>query len=278
MPGRQVRDAHGRRRLVDVLAAGAGRAIGIDAEIVVVDGDLVVIFDLGQHLDQRERGVAPVGGIERREAHQPVRPRLRLGVAVGARPANLDRRVLDPGFLAVGGIEDLRFQPAPLRPAHVHAGEHLRPVLGVDPAFAGVDDEDGVGAVVRPGEGRVQLELVDLLLELGAFPHELGGELLVVRRQLFEHGELLGLGRQPPPLADFVAHLTQAAHLRLGGAGVVPEPRFGALRVERGDLLLYGSQVKDAPRAGRDAGGCCRGRWLFRWWTSCMQSAPKSMK
>ena len=68
--------------------------------------------------------------------------------------------------------------------------------------------------------------------------NELGGELLVVRRKFLDHAEFLGLGQQPSPLADFVAHLTQATHLRLGGAGVVPESRFGALGVERGDLLL----------------------------------------
>src|SRR5215207_11155558 len=63
--GREMRDAYGRRRLVDVLTAGPGRTIGVDAEVVVIDRDVVVIFDLRKHLDQRERGVTPVRGIER---------------------------------------------------------------------------------------------------------------------------------------------------------------------------------------------------------------------
>ena len=75
---REVGDAYRRRRLVDVLTAGAGGAVGVDAQVVVVDGDLVVVLDLRKDLDQRERGVPPVRGIERGETHQAVRTGLAL--------------------------------------------------------------------------------------------------------------------------------------------------------------------------------------------------------
>ena len=38
--GREVRQAHGGVGLVDVLAAGAARAVGVDAQVLVVDLDL----------------------------------------------------------------------------------------------------------------------------------------------------------------------------------------------------------------------------------------------
>ena len=143
-----------------MLTAGAGSAVGVDAEIVVVDG--------------RSRG-RPRSPAVPRPARTPCggggRHRTETGAPAGASqpppwrshrralPANLDGGVLDARLLTLGGIEDLRLQAAPLRPAHIHAREHLSPVLGVDPAFTGVHHEDGVRAVVRPGEGRVELEL-----------------------------------------------------------------------------------------------------------------------
>src|SRR5690606_25486379 len=47
--GGEVRDAHGRVGLVDVLAAGAAGAVGVDAQVGRVDGDLFGFIRLGQH-------------------------------------------------------------------------------------------------------------------------------------------------------------------------------------------------------------------------------------
>src|SRR5262249_55988016 len=54
--GRQVRDAHGRVGGVDVLAARAARAVGVDLEVLLVDLD-VDLLGLGQHRDRGGRGV-----------------------------------------------------------------------------------------------------------------------------------------------------------------------------------------------------------------------------
>src|ERR1700688_188831 len=54
--GRNVGDADRGFGLVDVLAAGALRAHGLDAQIVVLDLD-VDLLDFGQHGDGRCRGV-----------------------------------------------------------------------------------------------------------------------------------------------------------------------------------------------------------------------------
>ena len=70
--GRQVRDADRRIGDVDVLAAGAARAEGVDAEVLVGDLHLDVLGHLRVDEDRGERGVAPRRLIERRDAHQPM--------------------------------------------------------------------------------------------------------------------------------------------------------------------------------------------------------------
>jgi hypothetical protein len=67
IPGRPVGDAHRRVGLVDVLAAGARRAVGVDLQVVVVDLDVAVLLDDRRDLDAREARLAAVRGVERRE-------------------------------------------------------------------------------------------------------------------------------------------------------------------------------------------------------------------
>ena len=89
MPGRQVGQAHGRVGLVDVLAAGALRAEGVDPDLVPVELDLDVVVDLGQDLDQGERRLAAVLRVERADAHEPVDAALGAQPAVGPPPVDL---------------------------------------------------------------------------------------------------------------------------------------------------------------------------------------------
>ena len=100
----QVGDAHRRVGLVDVLAAGAGGAVGVDAQVGGVDVDLdrVVHFGIDEHAG--ERGVAAVAGIERRLAHQAVHAGLGAQMAVGIVALDLDRGALDAGDFAVGSV------------------------------------------------------------------------------------------------------------------------------------------------------------------------------
>ena len=65
--GRQMRHAHGRVGLVDVLAAGAARAHGVDADVLRPDLD-VDLLGLGQHRDRRRRGVDAPARLGRRNA------------------------------------------------------------------------------------------------------------------------------------------------------------------------------------------------------------------
>ena len=160
MPGRQVRDAHGRVRDVDVLAAGAARAVGVDAEVLVGDLDLDVLVDLGRHVDGSERGVPPLRRVEGRDPHQPVDAHLALQVSVGVVPDDVERGALDARLLAVLPLDELGLPAARLGEAHVHPQKHLGPVLGLRAAGARVDRQPGVLGVLGRAHLDGELELV----------------------------------------------------------------------------------------------------------------------
>ena len=101
-------------------------------------------------------------GIERRDAHQPVHAALGLQPAIGVGAVDLHRRRFDAGALAGALLEPLDLVAVRLGPAHIHAQQHLGPVLRLGAAGAGVDFEI---AVVGVGLARQQaLDLAALRL------------------------------------------------------------------------------------------------------------------
>ena len=75
---RHVGDADGGVRRINVLAAGAGRAVGVDAAVALVDGDLDVVIDDRKHPDGREAGVSASVRVVGRDADKAVHAALRL--------------------------------------------------------------------------------------------------------------------------------------------------------------------------------------------------------
>jgi hypothetical protein len=88
-----VGEAHRRVGLVHLLAAGAGGAVGVDADVGLLDVDDDVVLDLRGHVHGREAGLAPGGRVEGADAHQPVHPLLGLEEAVGVVPAGDEARL-----------------------------------------------------------------------------------------------------------------------------------------------------------------------------------------
>ena len=68
----QVRDANRGIGDVDVLAAGAARAVRVDADVFVFDLDVDVFGQLGPHEQRCERSVTPCRLIEGRDADEAV--------------------------------------------------------------------------------------------------------------------------------------------------------------------------------------------------------------
>ena len=53
-----------------MLAAGTGRAIGVNAQVLILDVDLDILVYFGRDEHRDERGLAAAAGIERRDPHQ----------------------------------------------------------------------------------------------------------------------------------------------------------------------------------------------------------------
>src|SRR5262249_19905690 len=129
--GGDVGDPHRRVGLVDVLTAGAGGAVGVDAQVGVVDLDLDAVVDERTDVELGEAGVATGGGAEGTDPHQPVDAALGGEEAAGVLPAGDEGRRLETGLLPRRGLLHLDLEAAALGPAQVHAQQHLGPVLRV---------------------------------------------------------------------------------------------------------------------------------------------------
>src|SRR5207248_9470296 len=62
-------------------------------------------------------------------------------------------------------FRSLRPEALPFGPSQIHPEQHLRPVLGVDPAGPRVDGGHGVAAVVLAGQEVGQLNAIELGLQ-----------------------------------------------------------------------------------------------------------------
>ena len=146
--GGQMGDAHGGVGLVDVLAAGAGGAERVDAELRRIDHDFVDLVRFRHHRDRAGAGVDAALRLGRRHALHAMAAGLELQLRVGARADDLGDDFLVAAHFAgtLGNHFDL---PAlALRIAAVHAeqvaGEQRRFVA----AGAGADLEEDVALVV----------------------------------------------------------------------------------------------------------------------------------
>jgi hypothetical protein len=127
-----------------VLATRAAGSVRVHAHIVEIQIDLVITFNDRQHFDERERRVPAMRGIERRKPYQPMGTGLGFGVAICIGAIDLQRAVLDPCLFPVGRIENLGPETRLPGPLHIHSQQHLRPILGIDSTFTGMDDQNCV--------------------------------------------------------------------------------------------------------------------------------------
>ena len=150
-------------------------------------------------------------------------------------------------------VQDLVGEAVALHPAGVHAVEHLGPVLGLGAAGAGVELEDGVGAVVLPGEEGVQVGLLHLLLQAVIALGDLGeqGVVVLLHGHLHQGGQILPLPLQTVKFPDLALELLGAAQHLLAVLPVVPEAVLGGLGLQLRELSPGVLQVQGRGQLGQ---------------------------
>ena len=178
---------------------------------------------------------------------------LGLQPAIGVRPGHLQRRGLDAGLLALALLHQLHFVAVLFGPAHVHAHQHLGPVLRLGAAGAGVDFDIGVVGVGLAGQQAFDLPPLRFLGQSAQRFHAIGDH----------RGVAFGLGQldQFQRVGNVLFQLAHAFHLRgklvalthhlLRGGGIVPEVGVFGLRVQLGQAAFGDIPVKDASSAAR---------------------------
>ena len=243
---------------VDALAAFAGGAVNVHADVGFVELDVDVFGDLGDHIDSAKRRVTALVGIERADAHEAVDAALGLGVAVGVFAFDQDGGFADAGGVAGLHVHELDGVIAPLGPAGIHAKHDIGPVVGLGATGAGLDGEDGVVAVELAGEEGGDLELVEFSRERG----EGAGELLVVGflgggvfagHELVHHHQVIELLLIGDDREDSFLEPVEFRDVFLGAIVAVPKSRVAHLGVHRLYFTLLLIAVKETSIDARRA-------------------------
>src|SRR5699024_3852937 len=137
--------------------------------------------------------------------------------------ADDERRVFDARFVSRLPAYHLGLEALVLGPTKVHPSEHLGPVLGVDPASAGVDVDDRVVVVALIGEHALELERAHGALETDDLIGDFVDELRIAFGHLDELAQVLGFTRGSLEREDRLFGGSALAHRPLSPLGVVPE-------------------------------------------------------
>ena len=183
--GRQVGQAHGTGGLIDLLPARAAGPVHIHLDVLLADLDIDILVDLRHDLQRGKGGLTAAAGIEGRNTHQAVHAVFGFEEAVGVHSLDEDGGAFDARFVAVEVVQYFIGVAVALRPAGVHAVQHLRPILCLGAAGPRMEGKDGIFAVIFPGEQGGQTHLRHAGLQLLG----IGGGFLV-------HAFIAGLLRQ----------------------------------------------------------------------------------
>src|ERR1700679_1658777 len=140
-------DADGRVGGVDRLAAGAGGAEGVDAEVLLFDLD-VNFFSFGEDGDGYSRGVDAALGFGGGHALHAMNAGLVLHLRVDLVAFDDGGDVLEAAYVGLGFGEDFYLPLVLLGEAEIHAEDFGDEERGFVPAGAGAELEDDVLVVV----------------------------------------------------------------------------------------------------------------------------------
>ena len=210
-----------------MLPALAARAVCIDAQVFRANVDLNGVVDFRRNINAGKRSMPPLRRIERRNPHQPMHSRFARQKTKGILTRDGEGSRFDARLIPILVVVHLGLIAILLRPAQVHAHQHLSPVLAFRPAGARMHGNNGVQRIGLAREHRLGLKrLAELAqrihLPLQVRQHFLGSlarqlkirldipqpahQLLVIRNQHFQ------------PFA--------VAHQRLAGGRIRPQRRI----------------------------------------------------
>src|SRR5690606_18547879 len=223
----QVGDAHRGLGPVHVLAARAGGAIDVDAQVGWIDLDLDRVVDFGIDEHGGKRGVPAPARVEGRLANQAMDPGLRAQVAVRVVARDANRRTLDAGDLALGFLEDLRRESLALAVAQVLPEQHRRPVLRLGAPRARLDLQEAGPRVGRVGEHAAELQRFHHLLDgVGVAVHgEEGFLVALVARDVEQLARIPQVGFDLVDDEDDVVERFLLAAERLRVGRILPDVR-----------------------------------------------------
>ncbi len=264
--GGAVGETDGAVGFVDVLSSGSAGAVGVDADVGLVDFDFDGVGNFGRDVDGGEAGLAFSFGVERADSDEAVDAGFAAQVAVGHGASDDDGGVVDAGLFVVLAVDEGSGVIVFLCPLQIHAQEHFGPVVGIGAAVAGADGEDRSGGVVGAVEQGFEFELLDFGFEPLDFGGDFGGEGIVFGGHFDHRGQVVAGG------VGFVERFDEAEErLALGDfelCGFLAVPEIGGSHqvVDRLDLSCFGVAVKGSLGAGElRCGSLRRGRSiLFR--------------
>jgi hypothetical protein len=178
-PGRQVGDANGRTRLVDMLATCAGAAKEVELEVFITHVDVDVLIDHRGYVDCGKTGVPSGVAVERRNADEAVNPFLGLQIPIGELAFDLEGDSFDALLLFLE-VEDLILESGGIEVATIHAIQHGGPIARFRSARSGFDGQIGVRAIKFLRQECRQLEVFDATLQRVELGKHLGEHAQVV--------------------------------------------------------------------------------------------------
>ena len=159
---------------------------------------------------------------------------LRLQQPVSVFAVDFERHGFDARALALQPVRHHRLEALALRPAQVHAQQHLGPILAFGAARAGMNGDNGVARVVFAREQHGRL---DALQKLGVglrVALDIAADVFPFARQLEQRVQIVGERPYALVVGDgFFQPLTAAHHL-LAVFGLRPEVRRGSLLFDLG--------------------------------------------
>src|SRR5205823_6158167 len=152
-----------------------------------------------------------------------MRATLGLQVSVRVRTVDRERRAAEARLIAGRRLEELGLEVTALRPAQVHANEHLGPIRGVRTADARADRDHGVAFVVRARELRFEARDLDLVSQTAQLFRDLGFEGRVLVGDRGELSELLHASAKPFPSVETRARAPESFEELLRALTILPE-------------------------------------------------------